>query len=335
MHRLLLGLITATTTALGQTTADLCVAPISVPPYSTERWSFTHIRPDAIGRGPADPFTDQTHSIHWIPLATLTAAQVDHINACLAQKETHPFRVWNSDQPTLRFIAKPRTYSTFSERYTFLLPDNSAKAISRQMLSQRDLLYLDQTAAQAGQLVTIDDTPQPADLAQQIVEPPLSSPAAGPVAAAPRPAPVVSTAAPPSPPWIVLLLLGSACLAGFILGVVKTRAASTPQVPPSSEQSRTPTAQRSGLPVISLVLAVLGTTGILNSVSLIAIPCAHIALRRIQKDPHTHRGRRLAIAALALGYLGLFAGFAVGAFRGYTTNYITFVLKERGLMGSP
>lgn len=63
--------------------------------------------------------------------------------------------------------------------------------------------------------------------------------------------------------------------------------------------------QTAPLAVISLVLGFLSCVifGILSGIP--AVICGHISLSRLKREPNKYKGRRLAIAGVVLGYIGI------------------------------
>jgi hypothetical protein len=72
--------------------------------------------------------------------------------------------------------------------------------------------------------------------------------------------------------------------------------------------------KKKGLAIASLVCGIIG--GWASTVSIPAVICGHMALRKIKKNPETYTGKGLAISGLVLGYLGLVLAVVTGFMRG-------------------
>jgi Domain of unknown function (DUF4190) len=68
------------------------------------------------------------------------------------------------------------------------------------------------------------------------------------------------------------------------------------------------------LAIASIVCGIIG--GYASTVSIPAIICGHMALGKIKREPTNYGGKKIAIAGLVLGYLGLVLSVAHGAMHG-------------------
>jgi transposase-like protein len=66
--------------------------------------------------------------------------------------------------------------------------------------------------------------------------------------------------------------------------------------------------------VVSLTCGIIG--GWASTASIPAVICGHIALKNIKKEPEAYGGKRMAVAGLILGYIGLVLAVALGTIRG-------------------
>lgn len=75
-------------------------------------------------------------------------------------------------------------------------------------------------------------------------------------------------------------------------------------------------AKKKGFAVASLVCGIIGGYPIFSVASIIAIVCGHIAFIKVKKNPNEYTGKKMAIAGLILGYLGLAIAIILGIMRG-------------------
>ena len=84
------------------------------------------------------------------------------------------------------------------------------------------------------------------------------------------------------------------------------------------------TKKKKGLAIASLVLSIIGGYPWASTASVIAVICGHIALYKIKKYPAVYTGKRMAIAGLILGYLGLILAIILGIMRGLIKNQLGY-----------
>jgi Domain of unknown function (DUF4190) len=72
--------------------------------------------------------------------------------------------------------------------------------------------------------------------------------------------------------------------------------------------------KRIGLAIASLVCGILG--GYASTLSIPSVICGHIALSKIKREPTKYGAKKIAIAGLVLGYLGLVLAIVSGAMHG-------------------
>lgn len=84
------------------------------------------------------------------------------------------------------------------------------------------------------------------------------------------------------------------------------------------------TKKKKGLAIASLVLSIIGGYPSASTASLIAVILGHIALYKIKKYPNVYTGKRLAIAGLILGYIGLILAIILGIMRGLVRNKLGY-----------
>lgn len=84
------------------------------------------------------------------------------------------------------------------------------------------------------------------------------------------------------------------------------------------------TKKKKGLAIASLVLSIIGGYPWASTASIIAVICGHIALYKIKKYPDVYAGKKLAVAGLILGYLGIILAITLGIMRGLIKNQLGY-----------
>ena len=82
---------------------------------------------------------------------------------------------------------------------------------------------------------------------------------------------------------------------------------------------------KSGLAIASLICGIVG--GVFSTASIPAVICGHVALYKINRDPSSNGGRKMAIAGLILGYIGIILAIVLGTMRGILWSQLMSLQK--------
>jgi hypothetical protein len=88
--------------------------------------------------------------------------------------------------------------------------------------------------------------------------------------------------------------------------------------------------KKKGLAIASLVCGIIGSTVAFSTMSIPAVICGHIALRKVKRNPATHGAKGIAVAGLCLGYIGFVLALVNGIIRAITTQEVATALNGMG-----